>query len=60
MVGLGSVAMDVKSYTPKFGLSGYFVVPDSTSGSSWPHNLSITAIKLNISNYTQWAKSIEI
>ena len=32
----------------------------SWSGSSWPQNLSITAIRLNGSNYDQWAKSVEV
>ena len=49
--------MDAKSDTLVFGSS---VVPNSTFGSSWPHNLSITAIRLNGNNYAQWARSVEV
>ena len=60
VVSLDSIAMDAKSDTPASGLSGSSVVPDSTSGSPWPHNLSINAIWLNDSNYAQWTKSVEV
>ena len=40
--------------------SGSFVALDFTFGSSWLHNFSITAIRLNGSNYAQWAKFVEI
>ena len=53
VVGLGFIAMDAKSDTLGSGSPGSSVVPDSTSDSSWPYNLSVTAIWLNDSNYTQ-------
>ena len=57
VVGLDFVAMDAKS---DIVVSGSSSVSDSTSGSSWPHNLSITAIWLNGSNYAQWTKYVEV
>ena len=50
VVGLGSVAMDAKSNPLVSSLSGSST-PDSTPGSSWPLNLSITAIWTNGSNF---------
>ena len=44
-------------------MSGLFAVPDSILSSfvfSWTHNLSITALQFNGSNYAQWAKSVEV
>ena len=56
VVRLGSVGMNAKFEAHVFGstdLSSSFVAPDSTSGSFWPHNLSITTIQLNDSNYAK-------
>ena len=63
VVGLGYVVINAKSNALVSGStssSSSFVVPNSTSSSSWPYNLSITAIRLNGSNYAQWTKSVEI
>ena len=61
VVGLGSIVVDAKSDALVSGSTGSSsIVPDSTSGSSWPQNLSITAIRLSCSNYAQWAKYVEV
>ena len=48
VVGLGAIAIDGKFDPP---VSGFSAALNSTSSSSWPHNLSITAIQLSGSNY---------